>query len=321
MELKKQSPDYFGVALLEEGIELRKKTKIKTPVLCLAPFLIEDIGLFIKYDIIPTISDKSHVDQLFKYNLKKRLNIHINIDTGMGLTGIPHTEAFRQIELLSLKKNIRIDGIFTIFSAADKKDKSFSKEQINKFKSVIEKLKKAGIEHGVIHAANSAALLNIPESYFDMVRTGSSLYGFYPSKETEKSCKIYPVMSLYSKISVVRELKKGESVGFGRTFTAKRDTSIATIPIGYADGFKRHFSNNFSVLIKGKYYQQIGNVSMDRIAFNVENDKILQGEKVVLLGKVRNEEITVWDWAERFNSIPYEITCTIGQRIPRLYKS
>lgn len=321
LELGDRRPDYFGVAFLEEGIELRNKTKTKLPILSLAPFQVEDLNLYQKYDIIPTVSDECQIKQLLKLELKKPLKIHLNIDTGMGLTGIPFYKVFEPVKKLVLKKKIIIDGIYTVFASADRKNKFFANEQLDRFNFVIDIFNKAGINCGLAHAANSAAILSLPGSYFDMVRSGCSLYGFYPSKEIEKTYKIYPVMSLYSSVSVTKILRKGESVGFGRSFTAGKDIRIVTIPIGYADGFKRLFSNNFSALIKGKFYPQIGNVSMDRIAFNVGNDKIMPGEKVVLIGKGGKEEITLWDWADRINSIPYEIACTIGRRILRKYKS
>jgi alanine racemase len=321
LEQKKTSPDYFGVATLKEGIELRKGTLTNVPILCFAPFNIDELPLYMKNDIIPSISDELQAAKLLRYNLKKKLKIHINIDTGMGLTGIQYYKAVSFIRELSKKKLIIINGIFTIFATADKKEKTFAFKQLEIFKKTIETLKKENISYGYAHAANSAAILNLPEAYFDMVRTGSSLFGFYPSKESEHSYKVFPVMSLYSRISVIKEIKKGESVGFGRSFISRKDTKIATVPIGYADGFKRNFSNCFYAVIKGKFYPQIGNVSMDRIAFDVGNDKILTGEKVVLIGKEKNAEITLWDWADRINSIPYEITCTIGQRVPRVYKN
>jgi alanine racemase len=321
LELKEKKPDYFGTALLEEGIELRTETGTKIPILNLAPFQIDDISLYQKYDIMPSVSDESQIKQLLKTELKRPLKIHLNVDTGMGITGIPFYKVFEPVKKLALKKKIKIDGIYTIFASADRKNKFFANEQLERFNFILDKLKKAGISYGLVHAANSAAILSLPNAYFDMVRSGSSLYGFYPAKEIEKSYKIYPVMSLYSRVSVIKTLRKGESVGFGRSFVAGKDIKIATVPIGYADGFKRLFSNNFSALIKGKFYSQIGNVSMDRIAFNVGNDKIMPGEKVVFIGKEKNEEITLWDWADRVNSIPYEIACSIGRRIPRKYKS
>ncbi len=320
LKLGKKSPDYFGIATSEEGIELREGSKTTKPILCFGPFEKKDINLYLKYDIIPSITDELQIYDLLTYGNKKKLKVHINIDTGMGLTGIQYYEVIPLIEKLTKKKNIIIDGIYTIFATADKKNKIFAKEQIDRFTGVIDVLKSENIAFGYVHAANSAALLNLPESYFDMVRTGSSLFGFYPSKEAPRTFKILPVMSLYSKVSGIKNLKRGESIGFGRAFISKKNTNVITIPFGYADGFKRNFSNNFKAIIKGRFYPQIGNVSMDRIAFDVGNTKILRGEKVVLLGKVKNSEITIWDWADKINSIPYEITCTIGHRVPRVYK-
>jgi len=320
METGKKRPDYFGVATVDEAVELRKKTNIKLPVLCLAPFQADDIEEYKKYDITASVSDEAAAERLLKSGLNFKLKIHFNIDTGMGLTGINYNRAFDIIKRLAEKRNITIAGIYTIFAQADKKDKSFSYGQIEKFNALLAELKEKKIEYGIVHAVNSAGFFNLPEAYYDMVRCGSALYGFYPSAEIETNIKIYPVMSIYTKVSVVKKISKGESIGFGRTFIAPRNNTVATVPVGYADGFKRAFSNNFSAIIKGKFYPQAGNVSMDRIAFLVENDKINQGEKVVLLGKAGNKEITLWDWAKKANTIPYEISCSIGKRIQKKFK-
>jgi alanine racemase len=171
----------------------------------------------------------------------------------------------------------------------------------------------------LVHAANSAAVIDLPETYFDMVRPGISLYGYYPSLETTESIPLKPVMSIISYVTSVKEIKPGETVSYGRRFKAHHKIKIASVPIGYADGFSRNLTNKSKAIIKRKFYQQVGTVTMDRIMFNVNNDNIKPGDKVILLGRNKNLNISAWDWAKVLNTIPYEVTCGITKRLPRTY--
>jgi alanine racemase len=160
----------------------------------------------------------------------------------------------------------------------------------------------------------------MPNSYFDMVRVGISLYGYYPSLETTESIKLKPVMSVVSKLSTIYTIKKGESVGYGRSYIASRKTRCGTVPIGYADGLLRGLSNKINVIIDNQLYQQIGRVSMDRISIKLKNNVELKTNcKVILLGETKDHKIYAWDWAKQLDTIPYEITCSISKRIPRKY--
>lgn len=160
----------------------------------------------------------------------------------------------------------------------------------------------------------------MPESYFDMVRPGISLYGYYPSLETTESIQIKPVMSLISRIASVKTISKNDAVGYGRTYTAKAKTKIVSVPVGYADGYNRNLSNKAKAIIKGKSYNLIGRVAMDRIMFNVKDDDVRVNDKVILIGRENGLEITAWDWSKILETIPYEITCNISKRVPRIYK-
>lgn len=314
--LGEKSPDYFGVALVEEAVELRK-AKIKNPLLSFAPFDVEDIFIYGKYKIEPTVCASDHIEFLSGYN-GPRLLLQVNVDTGMGRLGIHYSEAVKSILKLNMNKHIRIRGVYTHFATSDEKNKKFANIQLERFKKVVSELKDHNIESCVFHAANSGAIIDMPDAMFDMVRPGISLYGYYPSLETSESIKLKPVMSLISKVSTIKEVSKGESVSYGRLFLAKRKTRAATIGAGYADGINRNLSNDMSGIIKGRLYHQIGRVTMDRISFKVD-DGIKVGDKVILLGKSGKKEITAWDWAKKLNTIPYEITCNISKRIPRKY--
>jgi alanine racemase len=313
-----KSPEYYGVALLEEAIELRKSKITDEPILSFAPFLLSEINNYKKYKIIPTVCTAKHINDLYKLN--KRIKIHINIETGMGRLGINFMEAAELISRLTKNKNIIIDGIYTHFATSDVKNKKFAQLQLQRFNKVLSELKSKNIDYGLAHTANSGAILDMPETWLDMVRVGISLYGYYPSQETSESIKLTPVMSLISKVSTVHYINKGDSVSYGRKFIAKQKTKIATVPIGYADGFNWGLTNNASAIIKGKTYPQVGRVSMDRIMFDVGDDKIKVGDKVILLGSSKEKSITAWNWSSVLNTIPYEITCGISKRVPRVFK-
>jgi alanine racemase len=245
--------------------------------------------------------------------------VHVKVDTGMNRLGINSESALKFIEKLSHNKDFIIDGIYTHFATSDEKDKSFANLQLSRFKELLAELKKRKINYGLAHAANSGAILDMPESYFDMVRPGISLYGYYPSLETTESIKLEPVMSIISKVSSIKSINENDTVSYGRIFTASEKTKIISVPIGYADGFNRNLSNKTKAIIGGKYYNQVGRVTMDRIMFNVNFDKIKIGDKVILLGKSNGLAINAWDWGTILSTIPYEITCNISRRVPRIY--
>lgn len=311
---------YYGVALLEEAIELRKAKITSKPILCFSPFTLEELNEYIKFKVIPTLTDFSQLKNLKKNNLTKKFKVQVNVDTGMGRVGIHYTKAFSLIEKLSKIKNIIIDGVYTHFATSDEKDKTFAKVQLKRFLNTIEDLKENNINFGLAHAANSGAILDMPESYMDMVRCGISLYGYYPSNESSESIKLKPVMSLVSKVSTITNVEKGDSVSYGRKYIAKKKSNIVSVPIGYADGLRRAHTNKMIGIIKNKKYSQVGTVTMDRIMFDVNNDNIKIGDKIILIGKSKNVEITALNWCEILDTIPYEITCGIGKRVQRIYK-
>lgn len=312
-------PEYYGVALLEEAIELRNSKKISEPILCFAPIQIDEIPIYYKKQIIPTICTIKQIEQLSKFKKHKTIKVHIKINTGMNRLGLFHGTAFDQISKLNSNPNIIVDGIYTHFATSDEADKSFANLQLKRFTNLIDNLKKHNINYGFAHAANSGAILDMPESFFDMVRPGIALYGYYPSLETTESVKLKPVLSLVSKISTINEISKDESVGYGRLFISDENTRVGTIPIGYADGLLRGLSNKIKIIIGETVFEQIGRVSMDRTIINLGKKNIREGSKVILIGKSKKNVITAWDWSKILNTIPYEITCGISKRVPRKY--
>ncbi len=316
----KNPPEYYAVALIEEAVELRKAKITNEPILCFAPFDKDEVDTYLKHNISATINCVDQLDFIKKKELKKKLKVHIKFDTGMGRVGIKLNELETLLQKLNNANNILIEGIYTHLATSDEKDKTFANYQIDNFKSIIAKFKEKNIKYGIAHSANSGAILDMPEAYFDAVRPGIILYGYYPSQETTESFKLKPVMSLLSKVTSIKPILKEESVSYGRKFIAEEDTFICSVPIGYADGFNRNLTNKATAIIKGKVYNQVGRVTMDRILFEIKNDKIKLNDKVILLGNDGKNKIDADDWSKILNTIPYEITCNISKRIPRIYK-
>jgi alanine racemase len=315
--IRNQKPDYFAVAFIEEGVTLRK-LKAQQPILIFEPPSEKtDLKLISKNNLTVTIFSDEHLKLLKDKSGKTK--VHIKVDTGMHRLGISYKEAFDYIKKVSLIKNLEIDGIYSHFATSDEKNKSFAELQFLRFNELILKLKKQNINYGLAHIANSGAILDLPRTYLDMVRPGICLYGYYPSLETSESIKLKPVMNLISKVESIKEINKGESVSYGRKFFSKKTIKIASVPFGYADGYPRNLSNKGKAIINKKLYNQIGTVTMDRIMFNLGKDKIKIGNKVILLGKENGNEISAWDWGKVLNTIPYEITCSISNRVPRKY--
>jgi alanine racemase len=321
--LDHQKPEYYAVATVDEGVELRK-LKIKQPILIFDPVDDEQAFNYLKYDLIPAVFTDNHLKILLtekrKAKFRNKIKVHVKVDTGMNRLGVDYNKADSFISKLSKDKNFLIDGIFTHFATSDVKDSNYARLQIKRFNTLIATLKKKNINYGLVHAANSGAIIDFPEAYYDMVRPGISLYGYYPSHQTSESIKLYPVLSLISKVSTVKKINAGETVSYSRRFKAKKSTKIISVPIGYADGFPRGLTNKARCLIKGKFYNQIGTVTMDRIMFDVGNDKINVDDDVILLGKSGKHFIDAWDWSDKLNTIPYEITCGISKRVPRILK-
>jgi alanine racemase len=318
-----EKPEYFGVAILEEAIELRRNN-VNQPILIFNPVIENDSDLFSKYDLISSVFNDKHLAILKKANQIKgrKIKVHVKVDTGMHRLGIDYREAVDFIKKLSRDKNFIIDGIYTHFANSDEKDKTYAYLQFNRFNEVLAELKAQGINYGLAHAANSGAILDIPESYFDMVRPGILLYGYYPSEETSESIPLEPVMSLISYIESIKQIDKNESISYGRKYFTKRKTNVISVPIGYADGYNRGLSNKSKAIINGKYFPQVGTVTMDRIMFDIVNESCKIGDEVILLGKEKNTNLqfSAWDWCNLVNTIPYEVMCGISKRIPRIYR-
>jgi alanine racemase len=316
--------DFLGVAIPGEGITLRE-AGIKLPILVFGGLFSADIPFLFEYNLTPTVINRD-IASLLNEEADKRKTVwpvHVNVDTGMGRIGFYHKEAFSHITWLHSLPWLKIEGIYSHFPVSDSKDKTFSFKQIELLKNLVMKLKKSGIEIPIVHCSNSGAIIDLSEGFFDMVRPGIMIYGLYPSPFVDHHFGLREVMRLRTKIVFIKKVNAGRSISYGQTYTPKEDTIIATIPLGYGDGYNRLLSNKGNVLVRGKRAPVVGRVTMDQILIDLgkhpEKDDIQIGEEVVLFGKQREEEISIEEVANQLNTIPYEVTCWINSRVPHIY--
>lgn len=323
-ELEKLKVDFLGVSYLEEALEL-KKAGIKSPILILGGIFPGQAGEVVKNQFIPSIFDLTIAQELNKaaQKQKKRLKVHIKIDTGMGRLGITPDKARYFFTRMVKFPYLSVEGLFSHLSVASEENDQeveFTREQFRSFHKVINICKESGIHLTYLHLANSAAIIKRNFDGFNLVRPGIILYGSYPSPLLQGTLPLKPVMNLKSKILLLKKLPRGHSVSYGRTFVCRRDTRIAIVPIGYSDGYNFLLSNCGNVLIKGKRAPVIGRVCMDHIMVDVtEIPGLKLWDEVILMGQQGNDMISAQELAEKTGTIPYEILCRIGQRVPRIY--
>ena len=314
----------LAVAVLTEGIELRNDN-IKAPIMILGytpSYLNEEL---IKYDLEQTVYDLDYAKELSKIalSLNKKAKIHIAIDTGMGRIGfLPTEKAIYDICKICSLEGLEVIGIFTHFSTSDEKDKEYTNEQFEKFTNLLKKLSNLNIEIPIKHVSNSGAIMDMPETYLDAVRAGIILYGYYPSPEVKKeNLSLKPALTLKATITRVQEMDAGMSISYGRTFKTERKSLIATIPIGYADGYSRLLAKNAKVIINGQFASIVGRICMDQCMIDITdiNGDIKVGDEVIVLGEQGGLRFNADDFAEIMGTINYEILCMLKYRIPRVY--
>ncbi|NRT79571.1 alanine racemase [Clostridium beijerinckii] len=314
----------LAVAVLTEGIELRNDN-IKAPIMILGytpSYLNEEL---IKYDLEQTVYDLDYAKELSKIalSLNKKAKIHIAIDTGMGRIGfLPTEKAIYDICKICSLEGLEVIGIFTHFSTSDEKDKEYTNEQFEKFTDLLKKLSDLNIEIPIKHVSNSGAIMDMPETYLDAVRAGIILYGYYPSNEVKKeNLSLKPALTLKATITRVQEMDAGMSISYGRTFKTERRSLIATIPIGYADGYSRLLAKNAKVIINGQFASIVGRICMDQCMIDITdiNGDIKVGDEVIVLGEQDGLRFNADDFAEIMGTINYEILCILKYRIPRVY--
>lgn len=315
--------DAYGVAILEEGIELRR-AGITKPILVLGYTQPELYSLMIEYNIMTTVFQFDMAQRMSQEAIRqgKIAKIHIKLDTGMSRIGFyPTIESREEIKKIKRLPGIEIDGLFTHFAKADEANKEFTKIQFERYMNFIKQLEQDEIDIPVKHVSNSAGIIDIPDVNLNMVRSGISTYGLYPSEEVEKrNLKLKPAMSIRAKISYVKEVEAGIGISYGSTFVTQRKTKVATIPVGYGDGYPRALSNQARVLIHGKSASILGRICMDQFMIDVtEIEDVSMGDIVTLVGEDGTERIQVEELSQIAYSFPYEFVCDVGKRIPRVY--
>ncbi|MBP8980369.1 MAG: alanine racemase [Syntrophobacterales bacterium] len=311
---------YLGVANADEGVQLRV-SGLMAPIVILSPSPEGEIGEIIKYNLIPSVSDLHFARTLQERCAQAhiRLPVHIEVDTGMGRGGTLYYEAYQTIKDILAFPDLIVEGIFTHLAASETL-LDYNEAQADLFNRLLAKLADEGIRIPLRHMSNSGAILNYPQFNLDMVRPGLMTYGIYPSPETREKADLLPVMSFKTRIVLLKDFPKGYSIGYNRTYITDRPTRIATIPIGYGDGYGVILSNQGEVLIRGKRVPVVGRVSMDMCTVDVSGIPDCQvGDEVVLMGRQGQEAISANEIAGRVGSISYEILCALGKRAPRLF--
>ncbi|TCZ76553.1 alanine racemase [Paenibacillus albiflavus] len=322
-QVLEQGADYLGVAFLDEALNLRK-AGITASILVLGYTSPEGIDLAIDHDITLNVFSQELLAalQAREPSTTQRLKVHVKIDSGMGRIGLrEQAEAVTFIEELKKLPHVHVEGLFTHFATADHADKSYVIEQYEHFAKLVDNLHNQGIDIPYIHAGNSAAAIDTPELSFNMVRIGVALYGLYPSEEVKMDqIKLKPVMSVKTKIALVKTLPTNSGISYGLKYRTKGDEQIASLPLGYADGYSRRLNGQVDVLVQGQRVPIVGSICMDQCMINVSGiQNAAVGDEVVILGAQGNERITAEELAAKLGTINYEVGCMIASRVPRVY--
>ena len=327
--------EHLGVARIEEGIQLRK-AGIQAPILIFGYTLPELAPALLKYDLTQTVYTPGFARALSRSAItrKKKIKIHLKVDTGMGRLGLllQNFESRHSVKMISAAavdetlaiaglNGLELEGIFTHFATADGADKRYAENQLDLFLNYLRKVREAGLNPAFKHAANSAALIDMPQSHLDMVRPGIAIYGLYPTDEVDKKrVSLKPAMTLRTRVIHVKKVPAGFNISYGITYKTPKPTTIATVPVGYADGLNRLLSSRGQMLVHGKRVPIVGRICMDLTMLDVGSiDNVQTGDEVVIFGRQNNERITVDEMASSLKTINYEIVSTIADRVPRVY--
>ncbi|WP_458461556.1 alanine racemase [Paenibacillus sp.] len=327
-ELERVGVDYLSVAFLDEALELRQHG-ITIPILVLGYTPPEGIAVAWKHDVTITLFSRELLDAIRHLDASafaNKLKVHIKIDSGMGRLGLlPGDKALAFIQEVASLDQVMLEGMFTHFAKADEEDKTYTLEQYRRFHSVVQALRDQGCFIPIIHTANSAAAIDTPELSYDMVRVGISLYGLYPSAQVNHQVvKLSPVLTLKTKAVLVKTLPPHWGISYGTRYVTQGYERIATLPIGYADGYSRMLTGKAQVLVRGRRVPVVGTICMDQCmvslqSFADEAEEIQVGEEVVLIGHQSGGVITADEVALQLGTIAYEVICMMAHRIPRVY--
>lgn len=321
--LSHQGIERFAVASLDEGITLRH-ADLSASIIVLGAPLEEQVPDLVAYRLTPVVSDGLILPSLAKAARSQPAPypIHLKLETGMGRLGLSPEELLSLLDDPILRGPLHIDGLMTHLADADGTDSAFTERQLGLFRSMVEQIQQRGLTIPLLHTANSAAIVRFPDTHFSLVRPGIMLYGYHTLPPSIPAPDLKPVLSLQSTIVQLRSIPRGGTVSYNGTFVAKRPTRIAVLPIGYADGYSRRLSHRASVLIQGRRAPIIGLVCMDMIMIDITDFGPVQvGETVTLIGQQGQESIRADEVSSWMDTIPYEVLCGIGPRVPRLYES
>lgn len=311
---------YLGVAFLEEGILLREQG-IRTPILVMGGILGDQVPLFVQHGLTLTASSIEKLEQVdaAAKALGVRAKVHLKIDTGMERIGVHYYSAEGLLEASLACRHTDVEGIFSHFANADAADLSSARLQVERFEEVLDFYERRSLSMPLRHMANSGAVLQMPESHYDLVRPGILLYGVYPSAEVQRTVAVRPALRWLSRVVYFKVVKPGHPVSYGSIWQSDHQVRVVTVPVGYGDGYFRAMSGRAQVLLRGRRYPVVGRICMDQFMVNIEWDSAYNGDEVVLVGEDGEECITVEHLAEWAGTIPYEILTNINTRVPRIY--
>lgn len=323
-EAMRSGADYLAVAFLDEAAQLRN-AGITSPILVLGYSSPEEIEFAARLDVAITVysEDVLHaLESTAKRHAERPIRIHIKVDTGMGRIGVAAgRDAISFIDRALQLRGIEVEGLFTHYACADESDKSYTYEQYRRFEEIVSHYRERGIEFRYVHAGNSATGIDTPELSYNMLRLGISMYGFYPSEEVNKKrVDLRPAMAYKTRIVMVKTMPAGSGVSYGATYRTSDDEVIATIPVGYADGFTRQLTGKVDVLVHGVRVPVVGRICMDQCMIHVTGvPDVAIGDEVVLFGRQGDQAIPAEEWAEKLGTIHYEIPCMVNYRVPRVF--
>lgn len=311
---------WLGVSLPEEGIALRQ-AGIEAPILVFEPLQIEHAEQVLEYNLTATLcipAAAAHLAAVARQTGRTARG-HLKVDTGMGRVGVRPAEAAAFLRQ-ALDSGIAVTGVYSHLATADETDKAYARRQIEVFAETVAALKAAALLPEFVHLANSAAIIDLPESYFNMVRPGIILYGLYPSAEVRRErIRLQSALSLKTRVVFVKRVPEGTGISYGQKYHTGGETTVATIPIGYADGWSRLLSHKAQALLHGRKLPVVGTICMDQCMIDAGDEPVALGDEVVLIGKQGAAEISADDLARELGTINYEITCMLSERVPRVY--
>ena len=313
--------DAFGVALVEEGIALRR-LGIRKPILVFGGVWTRQIPLFLDHGLTLTVPSLARLRDVEEAAAARpaRVRVHLKIDTGMERLGVHHYNAEGLLEAAARSPHVEVEGIYSHFANADAEDLTDARRQLARFQEVLRFYERRSLPVPERHMAGSAALLRLPESHLDLVRPGILLYGVYPYAGAPRTVEVRPALSWRSRVVYFKVVEAGNPVSYGSTWKSDHPVRVVTIPVGYGDGYFRSMSNRAQVILRGQRYPQIGRICMDQTMVNIESGTGYNGDEVVLIGEQGGARVTVEELAEWAGTIPYEILTAVSERVPRVYE-